>query len=1038
MDIYEFELRHKSYAWLSTRLKLWRDDEIILQLIKKTKGGQLEDVIQKTTVDDLHTKTKETYTSFKKSFIEQQKWVPTISASEQDLSEYIERLEYEFKVIHEMWYNTYFLIVEDYIWWSKDNDIVVWPWRWSCAGSLLSYVIWITDIDPLEYDLIFERFLNPARISMPDIDTDFEDTQRQKVIQYMSQKYGADKVAHIWTYMKLAAKAAFKDVARVFGVKFADANKLTNMITEKTVPKSVEENEDLQKAIANDNRLKKIIDIATRIEWTVRQTWVHACGMIIAPEQTHTYSVIQHPPKAWSWGRDFDRVVSQYDWWTIEDIWLLKMDVLGLRNLSIIKNTIKILNAQAKIAGKKLEPIYQEFLDTMLFHPPLDDEYVYKRIFWKWDTSWVFQFESDGMKQRLKKLRATEFDDLIAMVSLYRPGPMEFIPNYIDRKHEVEKVSYMQSDLKQLLTSTYSEEVMLDEKKKLEEDLWEILSKTYGIAVYQEQLMRMSQYLSWFSMAEADKLRKWVGKKIKELIEKIKKDFVGKWVEYKDYKPETLTWVYEKMIEPAARYSFNKSHAACYAYISYQTAYLKAYHPIEFHAALLRSAEENTDRLAQFIWEIKMQWYSVFLPNINISYDHVAAIDGAIHLWFLSIKWVWSEVAATILQEREKNGPFTQLTDFLKRCKQVMNKKTLESLIMAWALRDFMDRHTLAQNVSKILDRVKSEQEGGQAAGLFAMTTVEWSDLTLTPLPNPGILATLQTEYTAFKTFVSWHPLDGLYPYIRAKYSFISMFKDVDGYGAYTCLWYIKEFVRNRWGEWFFMKIEDISWEVEFYIKDKLDLMPFMIVWISGYKWWRRSSIDQIIVYDLEALIEKAKSSSRYDETKTVSAVRADRFGSADTPPEKKNEKENIHPEDDIAVLEKINEQSEKEEKIVSKSSQENKQALLDRLNGKKKSNEWNRIKENIEVEDIDVEKTESHQWTKDAPKNNDMEMSQTQTKKELMNNKTIFETPENITLLMKIPGIVKAHPGEIEVHIWSMKKSVSEEGVEKLNTLLN
>ncbi len=1051
MDIYEFELRHKSYRWLSTRLKLWRDEETILQLAKKTSGGELENIIQETSVEDLHAKTKETYTWFKVEFIEKQKWVKTISASEQDLSEYVERLEYEFKVIHEMWYNTYFLIVEDYIWRAKEQDIVVWPGRWSCAWSLLSYVVGITDIDPLEYDLIFERFLNPARVSMPDIDTDFEDTQRQKVIQYMSHKYGADKVAHIWTYMKLAAKAAFKDVARVFWVKFADANKLTNMITEKSVPLSVEENEDLQKAIANDNRLKKIIDIATRIEWTVRQTGVHACGMIIAPEQTHTYSVIQHPPKAWSGWRDFDRVVSQYDGWTIEDIWLLKMDVLGLRNLSIIKNTIKILKAQAKQKNIPLEPIYQEFLDTMLFHPPLDDEYVYKKIFWKGDTSGVFQFESDGMKQRLKKLRASEFDDLIAMVSLYRPWPMEFIPNYIDRKHEVERVSYMQPDLKQLLTSTYSEEVMLEEKKRLEDDLTPILGKTYGIAVYQEQLMRISQFLAWFSMAEADKLRKWVGKKIKELIEKIKKEFVTKWVAYKGYKPETLTWVYEKMIEPAARYSFNKSHAACYAYISYQTAYLKAHHPIEFHAALLRSAEENTDRLAQFIWEIKMQWYDIHLPNINVSYDHVAAIDGAIHLWFLSIRWVGSEVAATIMQERQDNWRFSSLTDFLKRCKQVISKKTIESLIMAGAFRDFSDRHTLAKNITKILDRVKSEQDWGQAAGLFAMTTVEWSDLTLQPVPNPWILATLQTEYTAFKTFVSWHPLDGLYPYIRAKYSFISMFKDVDGYWAYTCLGYIKEFIRNRWGEGFFMKIEDLSGEVEFYIKDKLDLMPFMIVGISGYKWGRRASIDQIIVYDLEALIEKASTSGRYDETKTVASVRADRFWSAnkDAPKPKKEQESNSSDEKFETTTPVV-----KENTPVPPKSNEHRRALMKKLKNQsgKKEGGW------------DLSRTEPLSWKPDASasgslwvasgspwdnSSNEMKAERVTLDKGGSSNlsgtegfatdssTTHFETPEDIQVLMKIAPIIKAHPWDIEITIGKMKKMVNEEWVKKLHILL-
>ncbi len=881
MDIYEFELRYKAYDGLSTALWLDRDESVLLWLVPKTGGWVLETKLVETSVETLHIKTLETYTDHKQSIIDSSTQIVELTGK--PLSEYIQRLEYELKVVHEMWYNTYFLIVEDYISRARDHDIVVWPGRWSCAGSLLSYAIWVTDLDPLQYDLIFERFLNPARISMPDIDTDFEDTQRDRVIEYMSHKYGASKVAHIGTYMTLAAKAAFKDVARVMGVKFVDANRLGNLITESTIPDSIDNNKDLQNAIADDSRLSKIIEYATALEGTVRQTGVHACGMIIAPEDTHHYSAIQHPPKSGSSSRDESRVVSQYDGGTVEDLWLLKMDVLGLRNLSIIKNTIRILNAKAKTEWKALEPMYQKFLDTMLFHPPLDDTYVYKKIFWNWDTTWVFQFESDGMKQWLKKLKPTEFDDLIAMVSLYRPGPMEFIPNYVDRKHEIEPVSYMQLDLESTLRRKYDKETMEQEKEKLIADLWPIMDPTYGIAVYQEQLMRLVQSMAGFSMSEADTVRKWVGKKIQAVIEKVKKDFVKKWEEHRQYKPETTMWVYEKMIEPAARYSFNKSHAACYAYISYQTAYLKAHHPIEFQAALLRSAEESPDRLAQFIDEAQMQWYSIQLPDINTAYEHVAAIWDKVYLWFAAIKGIWSEVAQHIESERIKNGPYTTLPDFLTRNQDYINKKTIESLTLSGARDGFADRQTLRDNGKNILDRTKAEQSGWQAAGLFAATVVDGSDLTLTPSDPPTKMEMLATEHKVFNTFVSGHPFDGLYSYMRGKYGFISMFKDKEWYGEFTFLWYIKSISKNGRWEWFFIKMEDVSGDVEFYVTNKLDLVPFMIVWVRWYM-GRRGRIDQLTVYDLESLITKAKNNDKYDVEQTVWAIRRERFANQDTP----------------------------------------------------------------------------------------------------------------------------------------------------------
>ncbi len=985
MDIFEFELRYKSFMGLSDRFNLQRDEWTILSLVKKTSAWNLDKELTETSVEELHDKTLDTYTDLKIEFINNATAI--IPSTDKTVSEYVDRLEYELKVTHEMWYDTYFLIVEDYISRAKEHKIVVWPWRWSCAWSLMSYVIGVTDLDPLQYDLIFERFLNPARISMPDIDTDFEDTQRDKVIAYISEKYWSDKVAHIWTYMKLAAKAAYKDVARVMWVKFMDANNMANMITEKTIQKSIDENKDLQKVIKNDTRTQKIIDFAQALEGTVRQTWVHACGMIIAPESTHNYSVIQHPPKSASLLRDESRVVAQYDWNTVEDLGLLKMDLLGLRNLTIIKNTIKILNAKAKNAGEILDPLYQNFLDSMLFHPPLDDEMVYKKIFWNWDTSWVFQFESDGMKNWLKKLKPTSFDDLIAMVSLYRPGPMEFIPNYVDRKHGVEDVIYMQLDLESILRRTYSKEVAQDEKQKMEKDLWPIMNMTYGIAVYQEQLMRLSQSIAWFSMAEADKLRKWVGKKIAELIEKIKKEFVSKAMDHRQYKPETATWIYEKMIEPAARYSFNKSHAACYAYISYQTAYLKAHHPIEFHAALLRSAEENNDRLAQFIDEIKLQWYTVQLPRVNLAYEHVAAIEDKIVLWFLCIKWIWTEVAHHLESERLTNWLYIDLVDFLKRNQHHINKKSLEALIISWALDEFENRKTLWKSKDQILEWVKSLESWWQEAWLFAMTKVEWSDLSLIKQNNYTKVDHLKTEFLAYKTFVSWHPLDGLHTYIKGKYWFVSMFKDKEWYWDFSLFGYIKTISRNRRWEWFFIKVEDITWEIEFYIKDKLDLEPFMIIAVHGYM-GRRPRIDKISWFSLEKVLEKSENAWNYKEELTVAKVRLDRY-------------------------------------LVSQESQKNAPKLIQITDNQASTkNTSNTVTENEDM----LSTSEDIASSKDI--DNTLENI------DITDISLIYPKLKNPWLKMKLKPLVVNNPWTIEVSIWEQKVLVNEIWLKKISEL--
>lgn len=344
---------------------------------------------------------------------------------------------------------------------------------------------------------------------MPDIDTDFEDTMREQVIEYIKQKYGSQNVANIGTFMTMAAKAAFKDVARVMGVNFEQSNRISALITDKTIADSLKTNDDLKTLIEQDDRIKNTLLIAQKLEGTVRQTGVHACGMIIAPAPVTDFSPIQYPPKPGSRElRDETRTVAQFDGHSVEEIGLLKMDLLGLRNLTIIKNCIKIIRAKARKEQKELPEILASFGDTMLFHPPLDDQYTYKKIFHTGDTSGVFQFESDGMKNWLKKLKPTVFDDIIAMGALYRPGPMEFIPHYVERKHGIQEVRYIEQELVQELSQRYGNETMEQEKEKLTQDLQPFMEITYGIAVYQEQLMRIVQAMAGFSLAEADNLRK--------------------------------------------------------------------------------------------------------------------------------------------------------------------------------------------------------------------------------------------------------------------------------------------------------------------------------------------------------------------------------------------------------------------------------------------------------------------------------------------------------------------------------------------------
>ena len=867
MEAYEFELRWRAFAWLARRFRYSWEEETIANLVKRTDKWNLETALKDTSPDDLHKFTIQTYTSFKQDFINQNQNEFPWRDKRFSLWYYVERLEYELKVIKEMWFNSYFLIVSEYVRWAKEHQISVWPWRWSWAWSLLAWLIWITEVDPLPFDLLFERFLNPARVSMPDFDIDFEDSLRQTVIEHCYDLYWAEKVCSIWTFMKMATKAAFKDVARTLWLPFEKSNSVTNILQDKiSLVAQVEDPEwapELKTMYESDEKIHQAIDYWDKLTGNLRQMWVHACWIIIAPEIVTTYTPTQYNKE------EDHTIVSQYDGPTLESIGLLKMDFLWLRNLSIIKNCIKIIKARADSKWEEIPEMFNEFLDTMSLDIPIDDEDTYKQIFQQWDTTWIFQFESAWMRRYLVELIPEKIDNLVAMNALYRPWPMEFIPSYIARRLWKEEIEYMYPELKVELTKKYWPEVAEEERKKLIEDLNPFLKETYWIAVYQEQLMFLVQAMAWFSLWEADLLRRGVWKKKKYVIEQLKKEFIERWALYHNYKPETTTQIYEKMIEPAASYSFNKSHSVCYAMIAYQTAYLKVHYPIEFSAALIRSVEEDVDTQSFYFSEIQQKWISVLQPDVNISFNHVAAIDDSVRIWFISIKWVWFDTWEYIQEERKKWWKFTSLENFCKRCSKVLNRKSLEWLIKSWALDSFWDRNILWESIDSIIDWITNSANASQ----WLFGDLE-SKITLKKVPNSTKMQNLMMEQEVFKTFISWNPLDGLYKYIKKK-TLLSNIKDKIDVWNFEIVWYIKD-IRRAKKKWFFITIEDISDSFDIFLSETYGLSKFDLVIVS---WWKKNriQISKIVKTSREKLIELAWGS--YDEKETVASVKKARAG---------------------------------------------------------------------------------------------------------------------------------------------------------------
>ncbi len=653
-----------------------------------------------------------------------------------------ERAEMELGVIGSMGYEGYFLIVQDFINWGKDQGYVFGPGRGSAAGSIVSYGIRITDLDPLKYDLLFERFLNPDRISMPDIDVDMQDTCRDAIINYCADKYGHDHVCNIVTFGTMASRSAVRDVARVLQVPYAEADRLSKLVP--TGPQSahlgslkdmLNSDPDMKKEYETNPTAKQVYDYSMQLEGTIRSHGVHACGIVIAPEP-----LIDIIPLEWA---QKGVVSTQFPAPQVEEMGLLKMDFLGLSNLTIIDNCRRIIRK-----------VYHEEVD--LTHLPLDDEETYK-LLQRGDTTGVFQLESAGMKRYLKELKPTHFEDIIAMVALYRPGPMQFIDTFIRRKHGLEPISYPHPSMEPQL------------------------KETYGVLVYQEQFMVISKECCGFTGGQADTLRKAVAKKKIKLLEKMKPAFIDGAVEKVGASREVMEKFWTEL-EDFASYCFNKSHAACYGLIAYWTAYLKAHYPDAYMAALMTSDSDNTDRLTIEITECKKLGLQVVCPDINESFNEFAVVPGTnkIRFGLGAIKGVGGTAIEDILAKK-KDGPFESLEDFAKRVNsRVCNRKVYESLIKAGAFDCFQlknplpngfigSRSDLLFNLDSIIafaQKYQKEAASGQA-DLFSMlgdaSEMERAQSHLDMVPSPSQSSDkeqLGWERELLGLYLSAHPLD--------------------------------------------------------------------------------------------------------------------------------------------------------------------------------------------------------------------------------------------------------------------------------------
>ncbi|WP_194777045.1 DNA polymerase III subunit alpha [Pararhodonellum marinum] len=658
-----------------------------------------------------------------------------------------ERLDFELSTIERTGYPGYFLIVQDFTGEARKMGVAVGPGRGSAAGSAVAYCTGITNVDPIAYDLLFERFLNPDRVSLPDIDIDFDDEGRQKVIDYVIQKYGSSQVAQIITYGTMAAKSAIRDTARVLNLPLSEADRLAKLVPDiklkalfelagdkvklgiklKNNAENIQKAEELIRLSKNHDEMAKTINQAKVLEGSVRNVGIHACGVIITPNDITNFVPV-------ALAKDSEMFCTQFDNSVVESAGLLKMDFLGLKTLTLIKDAVKIVKERH---GIELDP--ENF--------PIEDEKTYE-LFQKGETVGIFQYESAGMQKYMRELKPTVFADLIAMNALYRPGPLEYIPSFIRRKHGMEPISY---DL---------------------EDMKEYLEETYGITVYQEQVMLLSQKLAGFTKGEADVLRKAMGKKQKDVLDKMKPKFIEQ-ASAKGHDAKKLEKIWKDW-EAFASYAFNKSHSTCYAWIAYQTAYLKAHYPAEYMASVLSNNMNDITQVTFFMEECKRMGIAVLGPDVNESKNGFTVNkEGQVRFGLAAIKGAGNAAVDSIIEEREKSGTYANIFDFTKRVNsRALNKKTLEALAMAGGFDCFPQHHrrqyleapegdvTLLEKAVKYAAKVQQEADSAQVSLFGGGNGME------VPLPSiPSMepfsqLQQLNIEKEVVGLYISGHPLD--------------------------------------------------------------------------------------------------------------------------------------------------------------------------------------------------------------------------------------------------------------------------------------
>ncbi|MFH0857735.1 MAG: DNA polymerase III subunit alpha [Candidatus Magasanikbacteria bacterium] len=641
--------------------------------------------------------------------------------------EIIDRIEYELDIIKTKGYSPYFLCVSDYVNYAKTHGIVE-STRGSAAGSLVSYVLGVTTVDPIRFKLPFERFLNPFRPSAPDVDTDFADDRRDDMIQYVTEKYGKEKVAQIITFGTMAAKASVRDVGRALGYSYSFCDQVSKLIplgsqgSLMTIDRALKEEPDFKKLYDTNEDVKRLVNLSKKVEGCNRHTSMHAAGVVISPTPLTDYTPVQREVGG-------ERIITQYDMHDVEDAGVLKNDFLGIRNLSILGKSMEIVKATT---GDVVD----------IYSIPFDDPKVFEML-GRGETMGVFQFSSSGMTRWLRELQLTNIDDIMAMVALYRPGPMDFIPEYIKRKHHPETIVYPHPDLK------------------------DILEKSLGLLIYQDDVMLTAIKLAGYNWLEADKFRKAMGKKIPELMDEQEKKFKDGCIA--NHIPKETAHDLWENIKPFATYAFNKAHAASYGVVAYQTAYMKANYPVQYMTSILQAEFGDTEKVSAIVGACRKMGIDVLPPDVNESFKNFAMVSkhgepGRIRFGLNAVKNVGAHICEMIYRERKQNGPYKSLEDLLERVKDKdLNKKSLQSLAEAGAMDCFhIDRNVIIQNMEHILSysRHLKEKNETQQSSLFSGTTIAFEDkLTLKNAPPASVDQKLEWEKKLLGLYISSHPV---------------------------------------------------------------------------------------------------------------------------------------------------------------------------------------------------------------------------------------------------------------------------------------